>query len=74
MDDDFIRNQLFKPFVTTKASKGMGIGAYQARTYIHSIGGSLRVRSVPGQGSVFAIELPLAAPAADAHDPSQATS
>jgi len=74
MDDDFIRNQLFKPFVTTKASKGMGIGAYQARTYIHSIGGSLRVRSVPGQGSVFAIELPLAAPAADAPDPSQATS
>ena len=66
MDDDFIRNRLFKPFFTTKASKGMGIGAYQARTYIHSIGGTMHVSSVPGQGSVFAIQLPLAEPAVDA--------
>ncbi len=33
MDEDFIRNRLFQPFFTTKASKGMGIGAYQAREY-----------------------------------------
>jgi signal transduction histidine kinase len=66
MDEDFIRNRLFKPFFTTKASKGMGIGAYQARTYIHSIGGTMHVSSVPGQGSVFAIQLPLAEPAGDA--------
>jgi putative PEP-CTERM system histidine kinase len=66
MDDDFIRNRLFKPFFTTKASKGMGIGAYQARTYIHSIGGTMHVSSVPGQGSVFAIQLPLAEPPGNA--------
>lgn len=66
MDENFIRNQLFKPFFTTKASKGMGIGAYQARKYVHSLGGAMSVRSVPGQGTVFAIRLPLASPAGDA--------
>ena len=62
MDEDFIRNWLFKPFFTTKASKGMGIGAYQAREYVHSLGGALNVRSTPGEGTVFAIRLPLAEP------------
>jgi putative PEP-CTERM system histidine kinase len=60
MDEDFIRNGLFKPFFTTKASKGMGIGAYQARAYVHSLGGTMDVSSTPGQGSVFTIQLPLA--------------
>ncbi|EQD61312.1 periplasmic sensor signal transduction histidine kinase, partial [mine drainage metagenome] len=47
MDEDFIRNRLFKPFFTTKASRGMGIGAYQAREYVHSLGGAMRVNSTP---------------------------
>lgn len=60
MDEDFIRNRLFQPFFTTKASKGMGIGAYQAREYVRSLGGTLAVASTPGRGSVFTVELPLA--------------
>jgi putative PEP-CTERM system histidine kinase len=66
MDEDFIRNRLFKPFFTTKASRGMGIGAYQAREYVRSLGGSMHVDSSPGEGSVFTIRLPLAEPAGDA--------
>lgn len=66
MDEDFIRNRLFRPFFTTKASRGMGIGAYQAREYVRSLGGTLHVDSTPGEGTVFAIELPLAEPAGDA--------
>ncbi|MEP7184636.1 MAG: XrtA/PEP-CTERM system histidine kinase PrsK [Rhodanobacter sp.] len=62
MEEEFMRNQLFKPFFTTKASKGMGIGAYQARLYVHSLGGTVRVNSTLGQGSVFAILLPLVEP------------
>lgn len=62
MDEDFIRNRLFQPFFTTKASKGMGIGAYQAREYVRSLGGTLAVDSAPGRGSVFTVELPLAEP------------
>ncbi|MEO8779270.1 MAG: XrtA/PEP-CTERM system histidine kinase PrsK [Rhodanobacter sp.] len=65
MDEDFIRNRLFQPFFTTKASKGMGIGAYQAREYVHSLGGAMRVNSTPGEGTVFTIQLPLAEPASD---------
>jgi putative PEP-CTERM system histidine kinase len=63
MDEDFIRNRLFKPFFTTKASKGMGIGAYQAREYVRALGGTLVVQSKPGSGSVFTVSLPLAEPA-----------
>jgi putative PEP-CTERM system histidine kinase len=65
MDDDFIRNRLFKPFFTTKASKGMGIGAYQAREYVRSLGGTLRVVSTPGEGTVFFIQLPVSKAADD---------
>ncbi|MDE2270364.1 MAG: PEP-CTERM system histidine kinase PrsK [Xanthomonadaceae bacterium] len=65
MDEDFIRDRLFQPFFTTKASRGMGIGAYQAREYVRSLGGAVKVHSVPGQGTVFTIELPLAASAAE---------
>ena len=62
MDEDFIRNRLFKPFFSTKASRGMGVGAYQAREYVRSLGGAVSVDSVPGQGTVFTIRLPLAGP------------
>ncbi|MGH8280210.1 MAG: XrtA/PEP-CTERM system histidine kinase PrsK [Gammaproteobacteria bacterium] len=58
MDEDFIRDRLFKPFYTTKASKGMGIGAYQAREYVRVLGGRVAVASTPGRGTVFSVFLP----------------
>jgi putative PEP-CTERM system histidine kinase len=60
MEADFLRNRLFRPFDTTKGSAGMGIGAYQAREYVTSIGGHVDVQSSPGQGTRFAITLPAA--------------
>lgn len=60
MEEEFIRNRLFKPFFTTKGSRGMGIGAYQAREYVRRMGGALEVASMPGQGTTFTIRLPLA--------------
>jgi putative PEP-CTERM system histidine kinase len=60
MDADFIRTRLFQPFFTTKASRGMGIGAYQAREYIRSLGGTVSVNSTPGTGTVFTLRIPLA--------------
>ncbi len=68
MDEDFIRNQLFKPFFTTKASRGMGIGAYQAREYVRQLRGTLQVASTPGRGTVITIRLPLVAAAAGGTD------
>jgi putative PEP-CTERM system histidine kinase len=60
MEADFLRNRLFRPFDSTKGSAGMGIGAYQAREYVTSIGGHVDVQSSPGQGTRFAITLPAA--------------
>lgn len=59
MDQEFIKNQLFRPFVTTKSGKGMGIGAYQTREFIASLGGNISVQSAVGEGSTFTITLPL---------------
>jgi putative PEP-CTERM system histidine kinase len=58
MEEDFIRNRLFKPFDTTKGSQGMGIGAYQARSFVVSSGGRMQVHSKMGEGTTIEIWLP----------------
>jgi putative PEP-CTERM system histidine kinase len=60
MDAEFVRERLFRPFDSTKGSKGMGIGAYQSREYVQSLGGRVEVQSSPGSGTAFSIILPLA--------------
>ena len=59
MDEEFIRERLFKPFDSTKGTRGMGIGAYQVRDYARTMGGQINVYSEPGKGSCFEILLPL---------------
>ncbi len=59
MDEEFIRERLFKPFDSTKNS-GMGIGAYECQEYIRELGGSMEVKSVPEQGTLFRIFIPRA--------------
>lgn len=59
MDEDFIKNRLFKPFESTKSSQGMGIGAYQVREFIHAMNGSIRVSSELEVGTTVCIELPV---------------
>jgi putative PEP-CTERM system histidine kinase len=58
MSAEFIRDRLFRPFDSTKGSKGMGIGAYQVREYVRQIGGTVEVSSSLGQGTKFTITLP----------------
>ncbi|MBC7193937.1 XrtA/PEP-CTERM system histidine kinase PrsK, partial [Marinobacter sp.] len=69
MTREFIANQLFKPFESTKGLTGMGIGAYQAREYIQRIGGDIDVTSEPGIGSCFSIRIPLAGEEDTRHEP-----
>ncbi|PCJ37978.1 MAG: PEP-CTERM system histidine kinase PrsK [Cellvibrionales bacterium] len=62
MDKEFIHNRLFKPFDTTKGLTGMGIGAFESREYIRTLGGDINVESTPGEGSLFRIILPASTP------------
>ncbi len=58
MTEEFIKHRLFKPFDSTKGLTGMGIGVYESRQYVQSLGGHLDVTSSPGQGSCFTISIP----------------
>jgi putative PEP-CTERM system histidine kinase len=58
MDETFIRARLFRPFQTTKGKSGMGIGVYEAREFVRSLGGDISVESKLGKGTIFRIRLP----------------
>jgi putative PEP-CTERM system histidine kinase len=60
MDQDFIDNRLFKPFDSTKGLTGMGIGAYECREFVTSIGGRVKAQSSVGKGTLFQIFIPVA--------------
>ena len=59
MSAEFIEQKLFKPFETTK-KHGFGIGLYQCKLIIESHGGTINVNSLEGEGTTFALLLPLA--------------
>jgi len=63
MDADFVRTRLFQPFASTKKG-GFGVGAFEAKSLVHAMGGRLTVESRPSEGSCFTIVLPAARPAA----------
>jgi putative PEP-CTERM system histidine kinase len=58
MTPEFVRDELFRPFRTSKA-EGSGIGAYQARELVRGAGGDLIVLSRPGAGTTMRLLLPL---------------
>ncbi|MDZ7588031.1 MAG: XrtA/PEP-CTERM system histidine kinase PrsK [Parasphingorhabdus sp.] len=59
MSSEFVRNNLFKPFSSSKEG-GFGIGAYEARALAIAMNGRLEVDSKEGRGSRFTLVLPLA--------------
>jgi signal transduction histidine kinase len=58
MPQEFIRDELFAPFVTTKQS-GLGLGLYTCHQVIRMHGGNIRVYSELERGTVFSLYLPL---------------
>ena len=61
MSEQFMRDRLFKPFESTKAT-GMGIGTYEAREYVRELGGRIEVETREAKGTLFRIVLPLYVP------------
>lgn len=57
MRPEFVRESLFRPFMTTKKS-GFGIGLYQCKNIIEAHGGTVDVESAPGAGTAIRILLP----------------
>jgi signal transduction histidine kinase len=58
MTEEFIKNQIFKPFTTTK-KKGLGIGLYQCKAIMEAHGGNIEASSIPNRGSQFTLKFPV---------------
>jgi signal transduction histidine kinase len=52
---------VFKPFVSTKGSRGTGLGLPVSRKILREHGGDILVQSVPEKGSKFTLRIPMKA-------------
>jgi signal transduction histidine kinase len=59
-----MQSEIFKPFVSTKGSKGTGLGLAVSRKIMREHGGDVIIHSAPNQGARFVLRLPV--PASDA--------
>lgn len=67
--DPFQQDRLFHRFergVSARHYGGLGLGLYVSKRIVEAHGGSIRVRSQPGAGATFTVELPCAEQAAEA--------
>jgi putative PEP-CTERM system histidine kinase len=69
--ETFVREHLFRPFHTTKAT-GLGIGLYQCKTIVESVGGSIDVDSREHVGTTVTVTLRAHADANSAVSPALA--
>ncbi|MBE2254488.1 MAG: PAS domain-containing protein [Myxococcus sp.] len=69
-----VQERLFEPFFTTKGpGKGTGLGLSTSYGIARQTGGTITVRSTPGQGATFSVWLPVFEGAPQAEAPRQPT-
>jgi putative PEP-CTERM system histidine kinase len=69
MSQEFIQNELFQPFKTTKPH-GYGIGAYEAKEIVRELGGQIDIQSTLGKGTCISVRLPIVSAASNVGDAS----
>ncbi|HVK65166.1 MAG TPA: GAF domain-containing sensor histidine kinase, partial [Polyangium sp.] len=52
----------FERAVSSRAYAGLGLGLYIVRSIVEALGGSIRVESTVGSGTIFTVDLPRAGP------------
>jgi len=58
ISSEFLRNDLFRPFRTTKKN-GLGIGMFQSKMIVEAHGGRIAAVSEPSKGTTFQVYLPV---------------
>ncbi|RYG09436.1 MAG: HAMP domain-containing histidine kinase, partial [Burkholderiales bacterium] len=58
--DEELQARIFQPFFSTNRGTGHGLGLAFCQRVVHSVHGSIRVKSTPLKGAIFTLELPLA--------------
>jgi signal transduction histidine kinase len=58
--DAEVQDKIFRGIFTTKGPSGSGLGLVMTKKIVEDHGGTIEVRSAPGQGSLFSIEFPRA--------------
>jgi signal transduction histidine kinase len=53
---------VFEPFFSTKDEKGTGLGLWVSQGIVQAHGGSIKLRSREGRGTVFSVALPIGGP------------
>ena len=56
--EELLPDRLFVPFKTTKPN-GSGIGLWQVKRLVESLGGTIEAGNVEGGGAKFVVRLPL---------------
>ena len=55
-----VRRRAMEPFYSTKGEGGTGLGLWQVYGFMHRLGGTARIESAPGQGTVVTLVFPRA--------------
>jgi PAS domain S-box-containing protein len=61
--DEATQQRIFEAFFSTKTERGTGLGLWVSHGIVQAHGGTMKVRSRPGQGTTFTISLPVSGPA-----------